>query len=96
MEKPLLIHDRKFDIRAWVLLTDDLTVHFFKEAYIRTSAETFSTENIGNYFIHLTNNAIQKYGENYGAFESGNQLSFGRLKEFIPEEEVLNIWSKIK
>ena len=56
----MLIHDRKFDIRAWVLLTDELNFYFFKEAYIRTSAETYSTENIDNYFIHLTNNAIQK------------------------------------
>jgi len=30
VEKPLLIQDRKFDIRTWVLLTDDLTVYFFK------------------------------------------------------------------
>ena len=68
VEKPMLVHDRKFDVRAWVLLTDELNVYFFKEAYIRTSAETYSTDNIDNYFIHLTNNAIQKQSENYGTF----------------------------
>jgi tubulin--tyrosine ligase len=26
--------------------------------------------------IHLTNDAIQKYSENYGKFEPGNKLSF--------------------
>lgn len=29
-----------------------------------------------NKFIHLTNNAIQKYSSAYGKFESGNQWSF--------------------
>ena len=60
VERPLLINNRKFDIRVWVLVTHSLNVYFFKEGYIRTSAETYSTENIDNYFIHLTNNAIQK------------------------------------
>lgn len=27
-------------------------------------------------FIHLTNNAIQKWDANYGAFEEGNILSY--------------------
>lgn len=31
---------------------------------------------INNHYIHLTNNAIQKNGKNYGNFEAGNQLSF--------------------
>ena len=30
--------------------------------------------------MHLTNNAVQKNSENYGKFESGNQLSFSQLE----------------
>ena len=37
IESPLLINNRKFDIRVWVLLTHDLKVYFFKEGYLRTS-----------------------------------------------------------
>ena len=29
-----------------------------------------------NLFIHLTNNAVQKYAENYGQYEDGNQKSY--------------------
>ena len=49
-----------------------------REGYLRTSSEDFDIkkEEIQNRFIHLTNNAVQKYGEKYGSFESGNQLSF--------------------
>lgn len=50
----------------------DLNCYFFKEGYIRTSSENFTTDNVDNQFIHLTNNAIQKYSEKYGEFEDGN------------------------
>ena len=72
IEKPCLIQERKFDIRVWVLLTHDLDLLIFKEGYIRTSCEQYNPEDINNPFIHLTNNAIQKFSENYGQFESGN------------------------
>lgn len=54
---------------------------------MRTSSEEFnlSKENKDNHFIHLTNNAVQKYSTNYGQFEDGNQLSFDwmQVKIFI-------------
>lgn len=70
----------------WLLLTDRLTLYFFKEGYIRTSGEAYSTDNIDNYFIHLTNNAVQKNSLNYGQFESGNQLPFAQLVAVIGGE----------
>ena len=49
-----------------------------REGYLRLSSELFtlSEDNIDNKFVHLTNNAIQKYSDNYGQIENGNQLSF--------------------
>ena len=75
----MLVYGRKFDIRVWVLLTGSLNIFFFKEGYIRTSTEEFSTSDRSNYFIHLTNNAVQKNSNNYGQFEDGNQLPFTAL-----------------
>jgi len=31
----------------------------------------------------LTNNAIQKYSDNYGQFEDGNQMSFKEMQEYV-------------
>ena len=78
IERPLLINKRKFDIRVWILLTQELKVYFFKEGYLRTSSETFSLseDSITKQFVHLTNNAVQINSENYGKFEDGNQMSF--------------------
>ena len=76
IERPLLIQGRKFDIRQWILVTQDLDCYFFKEGYVRTSANEFALRDIDKRYVHLTNNAVQKYADNYGQFEEGNILSF--------------------
>ena len=82
IERPLLIHDRKFDIRVWVLVTHEMKVYFFKEGYVRTSSTeyTIDDESIDKVNVHLTNNAIQKFCQQYGEFEDGNQLSFNQFQ----------------
>ena len=85
LERPMLIHNRKFDIRCWVLVTDELKLYFFKEGYIRTSASEFTMDqkSIEKKDVHLTNNAIQKFCVDYGKFEDGNQLSFPMFQVFL-------------
>lgn len=88
IESPLLIHGRKFDIRMWVLVNQDLDCYLYKEGYIRTSSTPFviDPENIDDKFVHLTNNAIQKFSTNYGEFEDGNQMSFKLFQDFLISE----------
>ncbi len=80
MELPLLINDRKFDMRLWVLISYDHKCYLFREGYIRTSSYkyTLESEEIENLAVHLTNNAIQKQDEAYGKLEDGNQLSYAQ------------------
>lgn len=44
IERPLLICNRKFDFRVWVLLDQDQNLYLFKEGYIRTSSSEFSID----------------------------------------------------
>jgi hypothetical protein len=83
IEKPLLINNRKFDIRVWVLITQSENCYFFPQGYLRTSSEKFSLDNLDSTFIHLTNNAIQKDGTDYGKFEAGNQMSFKQFQDYL-------------
>lgn len=78
IEKPLLVKDRKFDIRLWVLLTQDHKCYLFKEGYARMTSYKYSLdeEQMDNLAVHLTNNAIQKKDKNYGREEDGNILSY--------------------
>jgi len=87
IENLLVIHGRKFDIRVWCMVTQDMQLYFFKEGYLRTSSEQFilSNESIENKFVHLTNNAVQKHSDNYGQFENGNQLSFNDFHKYCQE-----------
>eukprot|EP00826_Nyctotherus_ovalis_P022823 TRINITY_DN17623_c0_g1_i1.p1 TRINITY_DN17623_c0_g1~~TRINITY_DN17623_c0_g1_i1.p1 ORF type:complete len:259 (+),score=52.65 TRINITY_DN17623_c0_g1_i1:592-1368(+) len=71
IEAPLLIHDRKFDIRVWILITREMDCYLFKEGYIRTSSTKFALtkDHINNRFVHLINNAIQMHAHNCGQYE---------------------------
>ena len=41
IEAPLLFRKRKFDIRIWALISHDMRLYCFKEAYVRTSSEQY-------------------------------------------------------
>lgn len=59
------------------------------------SSEQYSATDINNYFIHLTNNAVQKYSKEYGLFESGNQISFAAFREILIERAAESKYSEI-
>ena len=84
IERPLLIHGRKFDIRCWVLWNYDGRVYLFKEGYLRTSSQPYAIDpaNPDDMFTHLTNNAVQKTSQAYGAHEDGNQISYSAFQEY--------------
>ncbi|KAL4506836.1 hypothetical protein ABPG72_001257 [Tetrahymena utriculariae] len=85
IEKPMLIKGRKFDMRMFVLVTHAMDSYFYKCGYIRTASEIYRMDDLDNQFIHLTNNAVQKYAKNYGEFEDGNILSLEQFDQFIKQ-----------
>jgi tubulin monoglycylase TTLL3/8 len=89
MENPLLIHNRKFDIRQWVLVTNwnPLTVWFYAECYIRFCAEDFTLSDLDNNFQHLSNNSIAKYSEQFQdmMIGEGNMWSMATFQQYLQQ-----------
>jgi tubulin--tyrosine ligase len=50
----------------WALFTNN-KVWLYKEGYVRTSCKEFNLKNTDK-FIHLTNDAVQKYSTDYGKY----------------------------
>ena len=78
---PLLYQKRKFDIRCFCLITSInglIKAYFYKEGYIRTASHIFSPSlnQVHNKYIHLVNDAVQKYCEDYGKYEAGNKITY--------------------
>ena len=63
------------------MISHDAKLFVFKEAYVRTSSEEYdlSGDKLDQVYVHLTNNAVQKYSKNYGMFEEGNIVSVKAL-----------------
>ncbi|EAS04555.2 tubulin-tyrosine ligase family protein (macronuclear) [Tetrahymena thermophila SB210] len=100
IERPLLFHGRKFDIRIWVLVTYTNKFQYYqsKEGWVRTSGYGFDLKT-SNKYIHLTNNAIQKNSEQYGQFENGNSINYATLKKYINSmnsKESEGVWDGIQ
>ena len=86
LETPLLLNRRKFDIRCYVLITSINSVvqaYFYQEGYLRTSSKEFTLKDLNNKFVHLTNDAVQKFAEDYGKYEAGNKLSYVDFQRFL-------------
>lgn len=68
ISNPLLVNsgtggNRKFDIRCFGLYTcfgGKEKGYFFQDGYLRTASKEFKHSDVGDKFIHLTNDAIQK------------------------------------
>jgi hypothetical protein len=95
IERPLLIEKRKFDIRAWMLLTTSkdgskaIEAYIYDEWYVRLSSENYQTESFDRY-IHLTNWSVQKKHSNFGAHEDGNTWTMKQFQNYLSTIENVN------
>lgn len=87
IENPLIVENRKFDIRQWVLVTDwnPLTVWCYKESYVRFCVQEYDPKGDSRK-NHLTNNSVQKkYADFADAEIDGNMWSSTEFADHLEE-----------
>ncbi|KPA84184.1 tubulin-tyrosine ligase-like protein [Leptomonas pyrrhocoris] len=84
VERPLLLsHNRKFDMRVWVLLMSPYSVYAYAQASCRTASASYDMSDIRNVHAHLTNHCLQTDAEHFGEYEEGNEMWLPQLQAFL-------------
>ncbi|XP_011134876.1 tubulin glycylase 3A isoform X1 [Harpegnathos saltator] len=100
IERPLLIHSTKFDIRQWFIVTcaQPLTLWMYRESYLRFCSQKFSLDDFHE-SIHLCNHAIQcKYnncGDRDPALPADNMWDVTAFKEFLKSQGHGEAWDEL-
>lgn len=85
IERPLIIQNRKFDIRQWALVNsfDPLEIWVYDEFYLRFAATDYSHSNLQDIYTHLTNNSITKEFKGSKPVYDGNMVEAKRFHDFL-------------
>ena len=84
INNPLLIGNKKFDLRIYVLVTshNPLTIYLYRSGFARFTHYRYDPNDINNSASHLTNVAIQKMTENYDE-ERGGKYLLDKLRLYL-------------
>jgi len=87
IDKPLLLDDKKFDLRLYVLISNVKPVIAFlnEEGLARFCTEAYQAptqENLKNAYMHLTNYSLNKLSQNYKYTEECVEINDGSKRTF--------------
>ncbi|XP_071110412.1 uncharacterized protein [Haliotis cracherodii] len=97
IHNPLLLDERKFDIRAYMLIASTVPyLVLYHKGYVRLSCHKYDGEDT-NLTTHLTNQFIQKKVPNYGDVKEDTAWSMDKFNDYInenvaPEKGVEQDW----
>ncbi|KAM3962803.1 tubulin glycylase 3A [Aphomia sociella] len=100
IEEPLLIHDTKFDIRQYYLVTSTypLVIWMYTDCYLKFSSQKYSLKNYHE-SIHLTNNAVQRKYKNCNGrhpdLPQSNMWDLEKYKDYLNSYGKSQVWDNI-
>ena len=105
ISNPFLINGLKFDLRLYVLITsiDPIKVYLHDDGLVRFATQPFSTDDLDNKFIHLTNYAINKNTEEFVQNENpedfaGHKWSVKTFRRYLECQghDWGRVWNRIR
>ncbi|OCT90020.1 hypothetical protein XELAEV_18018635mg [Xenopus laevis] len=100
IERPLLVHGTKVDLRQHFLITDwnPLTIWFYKDSFLRFSTRRFTLESLDT-SIHLCNNSVQRnlsIARNCHPDVPGDKMWHSdRFKEYLRTIGKEHVWDSV-
>ncbi|CAG8770962.1 17220_t:CDS:2 [Cetraspora pellucida] len=97
ISNPLLINDRKFHIRAYVLAVSKIKIYLYKDMLALFALHSYKSNDINDTFAHLTNTCLQIHDESFK--ESDQVKLFWELIHHdseIDEQDLNSIFEQIK
>lgn len=90
ISNPLLINEKKFDFRVYVLITSvsPLEIYLYNEGLVRFASDKYDISNLSNIYSHITNNSISVIKQGNETFNQNITLT--KLKENIKDVDYLN------
>ena len=99
IENPMILKNRKFDLRVWVVVTDwnPLTIWLFKKPYVRLPAHDYNPNDTDNNYAHLANNSVAaKADQTRTMYEiEGNMMFIEEFQEELINEHCQDIYEEI-
>ncbi|KAL0894535.1 hypothetical protein ABMA27_013112 [Loxostege sticticalis] len=100
IEEPLLIHETKFDIRQYYLVTSTfpLVIWMYTDCYLKFSSQKYSLKNYHE-AIHLTNNAVQRNYKNckgrHAELPQNNMWDSEMYKQYLKKIGKRKLWERV-
>ena len=87
IDRPHLVGGKKYDLRIYCLVTSwsPLTAWLYRGAFARFCHHRFSTDDVDNTYVHVTNVAVQKTNPKY-TVDAGCKWGIRALKQLIGAE----------
>lgn len=85
LERPILIPrgKRKFDIRVWVLLDENYSIHVYGQGALRVTATTYRPGEWDDIHCHLSNHCIAQTHPDYGQYEPTNEIWYDEFENIL-------------
>ncbi|KAL0894533.1 hypothetical protein ABMA27_013110 [Loxostege sticticalis] len=100
IEEPLLVHETKFDIRQYYLVTSTfpLVIWMYKDCYLKFSSQKYSLKNYHE-AIHLTNYAVQRNYKNcegrHAELPQNNMWDSEMYKHYLKKIGKRKLWDRV-
>jgi len=88
VENPLLIENKKFDIRQWAVITqwDPLAVWFYEDCYLRFTLRDYEPDKPRDRLAHLTNNSVSKKGKEFDSVKNETMIDSTEFDKILQEK----------